>query len=132
MALFDVFKKKEERKRFSKKAKVKEEKTELADTKKKEEVGALAKASNFAIGKPHITEKATGLQKKGIYVFKVAGNANSVMVKAAIKKEFGVKPIKVNILNMPVKTVYNRGRMGEKAGFKKAVVFLKKGDEIKI
>lgn len=123
MALFDVFKK--EKKKAEKPAKEKEEtKTE-----------ALSKASTFVskeIIKPHIAEKSTLLNEKGIYVFEIGRKTNKFMVRRAIKEKYGVMPRKVNIVNIPSKRISFRGKKGTKRGFKKAIVCLKKGDKIEI
>jgi len=123
MALFDVFKK--EKKKTEKPVKEKEE------TK----TGALSKASTFVskeIIKLHIAEKSTLLNEKGIYVFEIGRKTNKVMARRAIKEKYGVLPRKVNIVNIPSKKISFRGKKGTKRGFKKAIVFLKKGDKIEI
>jgi len=126
MALFDVFKKGKKKPEPPKKAteEIKEKKTE-----------ALSKASNFVPGiliKPHIAEKSTMLGEKGIYVFEIDKKTNKIMVKQAVKKNYGVIPRKVNIVNIPPKKISFRGKKGTKKGFKKAIVCLKKGDKIEI
>jgi len=52
------------------------------------------------------------------------------MVKQAVKKQYNVEPTKVRIINIPGKMVFIRRRRAQKAGYKKAVVYLKKGDKI--
>jgi large subunit ribosomal protein L23 len=134
MALFDVFKKKKERERFQGKQKEKIV-AQTAEEKEEKKQGALAKASNFArkvIIKPHVAEKSTNLNEKGIYVFKVAEKANKTMIKLAVKETYGVAPRKINIVNIPPKKIFLRRREGVKSGFKKAVIFLKKGEKIEI
>ena len=125
MALFDVFKKGRKKKKEETKAEeIKEKKT-----------GALSKASNFVPGiliKPHIAEKSTMLNEKGIYVFEIGKKTNKIMVKQAVKEKYGVIPRKVNIVNIPSKKISFRGKEGTKKGFKKAIVCLKKGDKIEI
>jgi len=106
----------------------------LFDAKKNKEAKkteALTKAVPFVI-EPHIAEKSTALQAKGVYVFKIGKKTNKVMVRQAVKEKYGVLPQKVNIINLPHKTVTFRGRKGTRSGFKKAVVYLKKGDKIEI
>lgn len=131
MALFDVFKKRKERERFEKKQK---EKTEARreEAEKETKTGALTKASNFAIIKPHIAEKSTSLNEKGVYVFKIKKSANKPMVRQAIKEAYGVLPIKINIINIPSKKIFLRGRHAVKPGYKKAIVYLKEGEKINI
>ena len=79
---------------------------------------------------PHITEKASFLGEKNAYVFKVETAFNKIMVRQAVKKQYNVEPRKVRIINIPGKTVFIRRRQAQKAGYKKAVVYLKKGDTI--
>jgi large subunit ribosomal protein L23 len=128
MALFDIFKKRKERERFDKKQKEKEDKTEI-----KKPEALTKKASVFAgkiIIKPHVAEKSTLLKEKGVYLFKVSSQANKIMVKRAIRETYGIVPRKINIVNIPSKKIFIRRRQGTKPGFKKAIVFLKKGDKI--
>jgi large subunit ribosomal protein L23 len=114
MALFGLKKKKEIKKE--------EEKSE-----------ALPKASTFiakGIVRPHVAEKSTFLNEKGVYVFIVSQTTNKIMVRQAIKEKYGVVPRKINIVNIPAKQISFRGKKGTKKGLKKALVFLKKGEKI--
>ena len=52
-------------------------------------------------------------------------------IKKAISQIYKVTPERINILSIPDKHVFVRGKKGTKGGGKKAVVYLKKGDEIK-
>lgn len=133
MALFDIFKKRKERERFGKKQKEKEEAKATEREGEKQSKALEKKASVFAkkvIIKPHIAEKSTLLNEKGVYVFKVSSQANKIMIKRAIKETYGATPRKINIVNIPSKKIFIRRRQGTKPGFKKAIVFLKKGDKI--
>ena len=67
-----------------------------------------------------------------MYVFKVAEKANKTMIKRAVKETYGVAPRKINIVNIPPKKIFLRRQEGIKPGFKKAVIFLKKGEKIEI
>jgi large subunit ribosomal protein L23 len=80
--------------------------------------------------RPRITEKATRGSEHGVYVFDVHADANAYTVADAISAHFKVAPIKVNIVQIPEKRVFVRGKRGVKAGGKKAYVYLKKGDKI--
>jgi len=139
MALLDVFKKRKEKEKFDKKEREKL-KTEISEETKEEKTEALKKASVFTppfggtkiIVKPHIAEKSTILNEKGVYVFKVKPKANKVMIKREIKKIYGKAPVKVNIVNLPSRKVFIRGKQRIKPGFKKAVIFFKKGEKIDI
>ena len=83
-----------------------------------------------SIKSPVITEKATGLSEQNKIIFKVHENASKFSIKKNIEKIFKVKVIKVNTINKKSKTKMVRGKMGIKKGFKKAVVTLKKGQNI--
>lgn len=84
--------------------------------------------------RPHVTEKASTLstEDRPVYVFRVAGSANKPQIVAEFKRLFGVVPRLVRVVNQPGKKVTNRGRVAERSGFKKAYVFLKKGDKISL
>lgn len=82
--------------------------------------------------KPHITEKSNFLNETGVYVFKVSDDSNKIMITSAIKELYKVKPVKVNIINIPPSRVFLRGKRGTTPGFKKAIVYLKKGEKIEI
>tara|TARA_B100000029_G_scaffold362017_1_gene355015 strand:- start:1133 stop:1426 length:294 start_codon:yes stop_codon:yes gene_type:complete len=83
-----------------------------------------------SIKSPVITEKATGLSEQNKVIFKVHENASKLSIKKNIEKIFKVKVIKVNTINKKSKTKMVRGKIGVKKGFKKAVVTLKKGQNI--
>ncbi len=79
-----------------------------------------------------VTEKATNATEKNVYTFNVDTGANKKEVEKAIFALYKVKPVKVNILKVPSKTVLSKGKKGVKSGGKKAVVYLKKGDKIEL
>jgi large subunit ribosomal protein L23 len=82
---------------------------------------------------PHVTERSSALsfnEEHPVYTFVVANEANKATVRVAIEKLYSVKPVRVNIVNIPPRQVFIRGKRGQKPGFKKAMVFLKKGDKI--
>lgn len=85
-----------------------------------------------ALVRPHITEKAAILAEKGTYVFQVAKTTNKTEIAKAIQALYGVMPIRVNIVNLPNTRVIVRGKAGVKAGVRKALVTLKKGDKIEL
>ena len=97
-------------------------------TEEKNEVAAVS-ASKKIIA-PRITEKASMQSSSNAYTFVVTKNATKHEVIAEIKKEYKVTPLAVNITNMPRQKTFIRGKIGSKAGIKKAIVFLKKGDTI--
>ncbi|MEN9649222.1 MAG: ribosomal subunit protein large subunit ribosomal protein [Candidatus Parcubacteria bacterium] len=90
------------------------------------------KHSNAVIKNPRITEKATVSAEKNQFVFEVSPEATKASVAAAVKQLYKVTPVKVNIVRLPAKKVFVRGRAGTKSAIKKAYVFLKKGDKIEL
>ena len=79
-----------------------------------------------------ITEKATMQSEKSVYVFEVQKLANKHSIAKAVKEIYKVNPVKVTTVTIPQKQVVVRGKRGKKAGYKKAYVFLKKGEKIEI
>jgi|TARA_B100000959_G_C14704464_1_gene510162 large subunit ribosomal protein L23 len=79
---------------------------------------------------PHITEKTTNISEQNKIVFKVPYKANKKNLKKNIEKIFKVNVTKINIINKKSKTKITRGRKVKVAGFKKAIITLKKGQNI--
>jgi large subunit ribosomal protein L23 len=80
---------------------------------------------------PRITEKSAIGAEKGIYTFNVSEGANKNEIKKAIKMLYGVTPTKIAMTMRTAKVISRRnGTYATKAGGKKAVVYLKKGDKI--
>ena len=80
---------------------------------------------------PHVTEKASDLSEKGVYAFNVNMRANKDQVIRAVVAFFKVTPVKVAMLVQKPK--YSRNPRSnrvqvKKAAYKKALVYLKKGD----
>lgn len=105
----------------------KADKMEKIENSSKKENDSAARKSGLM---PHITEKATFLGEKGAYVFKIKPSFNKIMVKEAVRKHYGVSPVKVRIINIPSSQIFIKRRTAVKPGFKKALVYLKKGDKI--
>lgn len=84
--------------------------------------------------RPRITEKASLVMEKGVYVFEVSQRATKNEIAKSIESIYGVKPKKVNTVKMsPRKFVSRmRGKRGMKSGMKKAYVYLKEGDSIEL
>ena len=102
-------------------------------------IGKQLNQDEIILIKPHVTEKATALAtgdpNHPVYVFRVVKEAGKPAVAAAVRRLFGVTPVKVNIINAPSKKITVRGRGGRSGhvpGFKKALITLKKGDKIEI
>ena len=79
---------------------------------------------------PNITEKSTSMSDFNKVVFKVNRLLNKRSVKRSIEKIFKVKVIKVNIINKQSRLKIVRGRKVRVQGYKKAIVTLKKGQNI--
>ena len=77
-----------------------------------------------------VTEKATALSEYNKVVFKVHKGASKTAIKKSIEKLFKVNVIKVNTINFRSKNKIIRGKKSVKSGFKKAIVTLKKGQNI--
>ena len=79
---------------------------------------------------PLVTEKTTNLSEQNKIVFKVHYKANKINLKKNIEKIFKVNVTKINIINKRSKIKITRGRKVKVAGFKKAIITLKKGQNI--
>ena len=84
--------------------------------------------------RPLITEKAVMQNDKRVYTFMVAKSATKYTVADAVTALYKVTPVKVNIVNKKpsVMTSGSRSRAVAVAGYKKAYVYLKKGDTISL
>jgi large subunit ribosomal protein L23 len=81
---------------------------------------------------PIITEAATMAAEMNKYVFKVAKDSGKIEIRKAIEELYRVSVVSVRTVNVSGKR-RTRGRIeGRKAGIKKAIVTLKKGDSINI
>jgi len=92
-------------------------------------VNLKTKYSNIIL-RPRITEKASMVLEKNVYVFEVVSSATKKEVAETIKVFYKVIPVKINIVKNPSKKVFIKGKKGIKAGVKKAYVYLKKGDKL--
>ena len=83
-----------------------------------------------------ITEKSNIMASNlGQYTFDVYPDADRITVKHAVEKTFNVSVTRVNILNRKGKRKSDRkrrGKFGQKASIKRAIVSLKEGDTIEI
>lgn len=109
---------------------VKKLKSKKVDKKESKEDKKDAVKPDGVIIAPRVAEKSALLSDKGIYTFEVEKNATKGKVFRAVKNKYKVVPVKINIVNLPDKKVFVRGKWGRKSGIKKAIVFLKKGDKI--
>tara|TARA_A100001388_G_scaffold233883_1_gene187006 strand:+ start:84 stop:380 length:297 start_codon:yes stop_codon:yes gene_type:complete len=79
---------------------------------------------------PVVTEKSTNMSEFNKVTFKVPLSSNKNSLKKSIEKLFKVNVIKVNILNKKNRIKVSRGKKIKKKGYKKAIVTLKKGQNI--
>ena len=79
---------------------------------------------------PNVTEKATSLSEYNKIVFKVTKGANKNSIKKSIEKIFKVKVVKINTINLKGKSKMVKNKKAYKPGYKKAIVTLKKGQNI--
>tara|TARA_B100001123_G_scaffold264286_1_gene294351 strand:+ start:413 stop:706 length:294 start_codon:yes stop_codon:yes gene_type:complete len=79
---------------------------------------------------PIVTEKSTNLSAQNKIVFKVPLKSNKKILKKNIEKIFKVNVIKVNIINKQTRSKITRGRKIKVPGYKKAIITLKKGQNI--
>ena len=79
---------------------------------------------------PIVTEKSTSLSEQNKVVFRVPNSSNKLILKKNIEKIFKVNVTKINTVVIKSKTKLVRGRKVKKAGFKKAIITLKKGQSI--
>jgi len=82
------------------------------------------------IRSPVITEKATALTERSQVSFRVALSATKPEIKVAVETLFGVTVLGVNTLITKGKTKKFRGRPGQRADVKKAIVQLADGQSI--
>ena len=82
------------------------------------------------ISSPVVTEKSTNMSEFNKVTFKVPYSSNKNSLKKSIEKLFKVNVIKVNIVNKKTRIKVSRGKKIKKKGYKKAIVTLKKGQNI--
>ena len=79
---------------------------------------------------PNITEKSTAQSEYNKVVFKVNKGASKNSIKKSIEKIFKVNVIKINKINFKGKVKIIKNKKTVRAGYKKAIVTLKKGQSI--
>ncbi|MBU3901466.1 50S ribosomal protein L23 [Patescibacteria group bacterium] len=128
----------------------KEQKTELVEKTTKQESSVKVTRAKPAVAnrpvvkkeftdayrilrRPLVTEKSVNLSSlQNQYVFAVASGVTKNEVKKIIQDLYGVKVLRVNILNTQGKKRRLGRHEGFKPGFKKAIVFLPEGEKIEI
>ena len=79
---------------------------------------------------PVVTEKSTNLSEQNKIIFKVPGSSNKKNLKKNIEKIFKVNVTKINIINKKSRLKVTRGKKVKVKGYKKAIITLKKGQNI--
>ena len=79
---------------------------------------------------PIITEKSTNISEQNKIIFKVPSKANKKNLKTSIEKIFKVNVTKINIINKRNRIKKTRGKKVKIKGYKKAIITLKKGQNI--
>ena len=79
---------------------------------------------------PLITEKSTNLSEQNKIIFKVPNKTNKIILKKNIEKIFKVNVKKINIINKQPRKKVVRGKKVKVSGYKKAIITLKKGQNI--
>ena len=79
---------------------------------------------------PVVTEKSTNLSEQNKIIFKVPSRSNKKNLKKNIEKIFKITVVKINIINKQSRKKITRGKKVKIAGYKKAIITLKKGQSI--
>ena len=79
---------------------------------------------------PLVTEKSTILSDQNKIIFKVPNKTNKINLKKNIEKIFKVNVTKINIINKQPRKKIVRGKKVKVMGYKKAIITLKKGQNI--
>jgi large subunit ribosomal protein L23 len=79
---------------------------------------------------PVVTEKSTNLSEQNKIVFKVPSKSNKKNLKKNIEKIFKITVVKINIINKQSRKKITKGKKVKIAGYKKAIITLKKGQSI--
>jgi large subunit ribosomal protein L23 len=94
----------------------------------------MKSAKPTIILRPRVTEKSTVLATRAnlgpVYTFEVQKGSTKNEVAKAIELLFKVKPVKVAMINLPIKKTFVRGKKGQTAGVRKALVYLAAGQSI--
>ena len=79
---------------------------------------------------PLVTEKSTNMSDQNKIIFKVPRKTNKIILKKNIEKIFKVNVTKINIINKQPRKKIVRGKKVKVSGYKKAIITLKKGQNI--
>jgi ribosomal protein L23 len=68
--------------------------------------------------------------ESSVYVYEVDPKSTSNDVKKAFVEKYKITPIRINTVTIPAKNVVVRGKRGTKSGYKKAYIYLAKGQKL--
>ncbi len=81
--------------------------------------------------RPLVTERTTLLRAQSKFVFEVDPGATKGQIREAVESAFKVDVVTVNTMNVPGKLRRRGAHAGYQSDWKKAIVKLKPGQEIK-
>ncbi len=81
---------------------------------------------------PVVTEKTNILRESHQYAFKVDARANKHEIMKAVAKQFGVHPLRCNVMWVKRKPKRLRYRSGYTASWKKAIITLPAEEKIAV
>jgi large subunit ribosomal protein L23 len=101
------------------------------EPKKEAEAPVMLDVSHSGLGNkglivPRISEKAGFVDRFNQYIFTVYGKLNKIEVRRAVEKMYGVKVAHVNMIQVRGKSRTFGRKVGQRSGFKKAMVTLTK------
>lgn len=88
--------------------------------------------NKLLVKKAIITEKSTDLSHMGKYVFLVEKTCTASEAKKIVEKQYSVKVISTNVINVKDKPKRIGNSMGKKAGYKKIIMTLKEGQKLDV
>jgi large subunit ribosomal protein L23 len=114
------------------KAKVSKDEAVKASAKKADRPDDVVTQASRTLIRPIITEKSSRLGVLRQYVFAVRRSANKIDVRRAIEATYGVRPIRVQTMNVRGKVVRYGRSTGQTRAWKKAVITLPVGKTIDV
>lgn len=100
--------------------------------KKEKKATTFSAKSVFLPLMPHITEKASMHEEQNKYIFRVSVGATRGQIAEEFMERFGVRPLKVNIIQGRQKARRRGMFIGYKTGYKKAIITVPKDKKVDI
>lgn len=110
----------------------KEEKPKAVPKKESKRSKLVRAATTRIILRPLVTEKAARMGALNTYIFHIDRRATRIQVMQAFADLYGVRPRRVNIINLRGEPARFGRLMGKQAAWKKAMITLPKGKEVQI